>query len=81
VAGDCYCGVICLSGAGQMGENREDGTDDDYGAPFHKKFIFLGAFFVEGARRLQSSKTSMRRNSRRRAYSLTLVCRMRSTKP
>ncbi len=29
VAGDCYRGVICLIGAGEMGEDHEDGADDD----------------------------------------------------
>ena len=49
VACDCYRGVICLTGSGQMGENHEDDADD-YGACFHKAFIFLGDFFVKSAR-------------------------------
>jgi hypothetical protein len=32
-----------------MGENHEHDADDDYGACFHKVFIFLGAFFVKSA--------------------------------
>src|SRR4029077_2934628 len=46
----------------------------------HKAFIFLGAFFITSDHPLEFSKTSIPRNARRRAYSLTLVCRMRSTK-
>jgi len=34
-----------------MGENHEDDADD-YGACFHKAFIFLAAFFVQSARAL-----------------------------
>jgi len=30
MACDCYRGVICLIGASKMGENHEDGADDDY---------------------------------------------------
>ena len=27
--GDCYRGVICLIGSSEMGEDHEDGPDDD----------------------------------------------------
>jgi hypothetical protein len=29
MAGDPYRGVICLTGAGEMGEHYEDGDDND----------------------------------------------------
>jgi hypothetical protein len=39
-----------------MGENHEHDADDDYGACFHKVFIFLGAFFVKSAPRSNPAK-------------------------
>jgi hypothetical protein len=30
MACDCYRGVICLIGAGEMGEDHEDRADGDY---------------------------------------------------
>jgi len=29
LAGDCYRGGICLSGAGEIGKDHEDGANDD----------------------------------------------------
>ena len=50
--GDRDGGVICLSGAGEMGEEDEDGADDDCRANFHKCLFFIGAFFEKSARSL-----------------------------
>ena len=39
LAGDCYRGVICLIGAGEMGEDHKDGADDDYEHVFIRRFF------------------------------------------
>ena len=40
LAGDCYRGGICLSGAGEMGKDHEDGANDNEHV-FIKRLLFF----------------------------------------
>ena len=80
---DGYRGVICLTGSGEMGENREDDTNGDYRAFFDSSFSPRKTT-PEGC---QSRRVQVQQKLQFAAFfsdtslELMLVCHLTSRKP